>query len=126
MILDKLIKRFQNKGKIKLANKMEELDQKLLEVDVNDFIKNLGVNPDSTLIRQIRKIKHKPLLYPKDESKIQVLWWTAKRQAFQEEQTKFYKGILDAEDKLIEAVEEELNKRVLEAHQAYKQYPSEE
>jgi len=122
----KLAAIFAAKQNFKVAEDLTELHNKLEQVDIENYIKNLGVRKDSDLVKQIRDIKQQKNIYPRDRCKIDFLWWTAKRNALEGDKKIWLQGVKpdDKEYSFIMKVEKELNKRVQQAIKDYKAYPS--
>lgn len=105
--------------KLVLAKKVFANDQ------VDEFIKQIGVNKKDPKVEKIREIKNKKILYPKDESLIKLLWWQAKQESLQDKLGRYKVEIGKGQETLLDQVVERLNKKVLDALRDYNKFPKE-
>lgn len=111
---------FDKKPKLyfKLARLIEANDQQ-----IEEFIKQIGVNKNDPKIQKIKELKQKKVLLPKDESLIKLLWWQAKQESLQDKLGRFKVEMGKSQESILRKVVEALNKKVLEALQDYNKYP---
>jgi len=102
----------------KLARLIEANDQQ-----IEEFIKQIGVNKNDPKIQKIKELKQKKVLLPKDESLIKLLWWQAKQESLQDKLGRFKVEMGKSQESILRKVVEALNKKVLEALQDYNKYP---
>ena len=116
---------------IKLASVNMKLAAELLnspivanKEQIERFIKQIGIPNDSTKIQQIKELKNKGSLYGRDEAKIKVLWWEAKRDALTNQMRELNLTMpLKQESSFLIKVLEELNKRIAESVRKYQDFP---
>ena len=91
---------------------------------IEEFIKSVGIQKNSTKLDQIRELKKKPTLYPKDEAHIKVLWWEAKRDALRDKMQRLNLELpTSSQQSLLIKVVGELNNRITKAIKYYKNFP---
>lgn len=91
---------------------------------IEEFIKSVGIQKNSTKLDQIRELKKKPTLYPKDEAYIKVLWWEAKRDALRDKMQRLNLELpTSSQQSFLTKVVDELNSRITKAIKYYKNFP---
>ena len=94
------------------------------EEAIEEFIKSVGIQKNSTKLDQIRELKKKPTLYPKDEAHIKVLWWEAKRDALRDKMQRLNLELpTSSQQSFLTKVVNELNSRITKAIKYYKNFP---
>lgn len=112
----------------KLANTLREVWQKEKDEKgaIENLIKEIGVKRTDPLILKIQELKKQPFS-AKNQAKIKVLWWEAKRKAFREQVQKanVNKSVMESEDSLTGKVLDTLRKRIIDAIKDYQAFPKE-
>jgi hypothetical protein len=119
----------QYASKLVRANKIHYAESilKTLSTDketINDFIKDIGIPKSSSKLQQIKEIKNKEFLYPKDEAYIKVLWWEAKREALRDKMQRLNLEIpSEREQSFLAKVVDELSDRITKSIKQYRDFP---
>ena len=109
---------------IKLAAELLDSPIVINEGEIESFIKEIRIPPDSSKVSQIRELKNKAFLYGKDEAKIKVLWWEAKRDSLVDEMERSnLTKPSEADRSFLAEVLKELNQRITESVKKYQNFP---
>jgi len=119
--VEKLIKEAEMKTIFKIAADLDFSKQ-----NIDYIISRIGVPKNDPTIEKIREIKQKGKLLPREEAYVNVLFWTAKRNAFLDQVHEANLEISTPDRKPntnLQKIQEELNKRITKAIQDFKSFP---